>query len=181
MSDRAIIEATRKMAGLHKVDHVTYINAVVDEVNDDRTCNCTAVDGHTEYQLPNVRLMATVEDGLYIEPVVGSNVKVIFSENIEPFVCQYSAIERVIFDSVNVIQFKDGSFDGLVKVSDLVTKLNNLENKVNSIISTFNSHTHPYVNVSSPAITSPSATPIVGTLTPTQQIDIENDQITHGI
>ena len=78
------------------------------------------------------------------------------------------------------IQLNGKNYDGLVKINDLVDKLNALENKVNSIISTFNTHTHPYVNVSSPATTSPSTSPITGTLTPTQKIDLENSTVKQG-
>lgn len=140
MSDRGIIEAVNKMTGQHKVDQVTYVNAEVLSVNiDGRTCSCVAIDGHTEYTLPTVLLMASVDDGLLIEPEIGSTVKVIFSQNIEPFVVQYSEIKKItIFASTNV-QFQDGSFGGLVKVNELKTQLTNLQNTVNGIITALTS------------------------------------------
>jgi hypothetical protein len=53
---------------------------------------------------------------------------------VEGFVALYSQVDS--------IQFGDGSFDGLVKVIELTSKLNDLENKVNSMISVFNAHIH---------------------------------------
>jgi hypothetical protein len=71
-----------------------------------------------------------------------------------------------------------GEFGGLVKVVELTQKLNNLENKVNEIIVTFGTHTHAVTAVGSP--TSPTTTPIAGSLTISQRDDIENVNVRHG-
>lgn len=67
----------------------------------------------------------------------------------------------------------DGATNGLVKIPDLVTKLNNLENKVNTIISTFNAHVHPETGTT----TGPPATPVTGTLSNTVQNDLKHNKI----
>ena len=175
MSDRAIIEAANKMTGQHKVDQVTYVNAVIDSVDMvNRVCSCTAIDGHTEYQLPTVKLMASVDDGFLIEPEIGSTVKVLFSQNIEPFVVQYSGIKNITIFASTAVQFQDGTFGGLVKVSDLVTKLNALENDLNALKTAL--------------VTAIVATPTMVALTPytsqlftqTMQSELENTTVKHG-
>lgn len=180
MSDRSIKEAINKLTGLHKVDQVSYVNAVVDNVDiSKRTCDCTAIDGHTEYELPGVRLMAVVDDGILFEPVIGSTVKVIFSQNIEPFVCQYSEVENITLHANTKIQFNDGTFGGLVQINPLIEKINNLENDLNNLKSLFASWS---------IIPSDggAALKTITTKWSTEQIkntvlvDLENTKISHG-
>jgi len=170
------------MAGLHKVDPVYYVNAIVNSIDlSSRTCDCTTIDGHTEYDLPGVKLMAVVDDGLLLEPVIGSTVKVIFSQNVEPFICQYSELQNITLIAADKISLNDGSKGGLVQVIDLVTKLNNLENLVNDLAAKFNSHTHILSLTSGTGTAAPTVSPETTVLTPTKRNDIENTQIIHGI
>ena len=67
-----------------------------------------------------------------------------------------------------------------IPISGSVTeRLNKLENFVNQFVSTYNSHTHPYVNVAAPAVTSVSASLVSGTLLSTAVKDIENPKVQH--
>jgi hypothetical protein len=180
MSDRAIIEAVNKMTGRHKSDEVTYINAIVDSVDvKNRTCSCTAVDGHTEYKLPTVKLMAVVDDGVLFEPVIGSTVKVIFSQNIEPFICQYSEIENITIDARTRIKLNDGTFGGLIKIKELVDKINNLEKDINSLKTAFSTWI-PVPSDGGLALKVGTAAWTGQRLTETKVNDIENKLITHG-
>lgn len=127
--------------------------------------------------LMNISLMpkdpdGNVKKGFLIVPTVGSVVIVALTSPDTGFIAATSEVDE--------IQLNGDTYHGLVKIEDLVTKLNNLESKVNTIISTFNAHTHPYVNVATPAATSVSATPVTGTLTPTQKADLENTKVLHG-
>lgn len=133
-------------------------------------CDCSPIDGSAD--ILEVRLMAEANTGFLIVPKNNSTVIVTMLNKFTGYVSMFSEIDEIRLNGDN--------YDGLVKISDLITKLNNLENKVNIIINTFNAHTHPYVNVSTPATTSPSATPVVGTLTPTQQVELENQTVKHG-
>ena len=56
-----------------------------------------------------------------------------------------------------VIRFHDGSNNGLVKVDDLVTKLNNLEHKVNDLVTVFSGWT-PVANDGGAALKTAAAT-----------------------
>lgn len=180
MSDRALIEGVNKMTGQHKVDQVTYVNAVVDSVDmPKRICSCTAIDGHTQYDLPTVLLMASVDDGFLIEPEIGSTVKVIFSQNIEPFVAQYSDIKNITIFANTKVQLQDGSFGGLVKVIDLVSKLNTIEQDLTSLKSAFKS----WVVAPSDgglALKAVSTEWANSEITKTKQEDLENLSVIHG-
>jgi len=181
MSDRSIIEAVTKMTGAHKLNPVSYINATINSVDlDARTCEVTAIDGSVDFVIYDVCLMAVVDDGLLIEPVVGSVVKVIYSQTVEPFICQYSEIENITIISNNSITFNDGSMGGLVQGTELVAKLNKLENDLNTLKSAFAS----WVVVPSDggaALKASTAAWSGQTIPATTTLDIENSSVKHGI
>jgi len=180
-SDRAIIEAINKMTGRHKVDEVTYADAIVNSVNKPkRTCSCTVIAGHTEYQLNSVKLMAVIDDGLLIEPAIGSSVKVIFSVNLEAFICQYSEIENITIDAKTKIQLNDGTLGGLIKIEVLGEKINSLEDDINSLKQAFAT----WLTVPSDggaALKTVTAQWTGSRLKKTKVSELENTKITHGI
>lgn len=170
-SDRAIREAVEHLAGTHRDDKVFVIDATVDSVDiTTRTCVCTAIGGKAGSELPNVRLMASIDDGLLIIPTIDSTVTLLFSNFTDPCIISYSEIDTIIF--------RGGDLGGLVKVIELTTKLNNLENLVNDLISKFNSHTHQVTSTGAP--TGPNLLPETEKLTPTMRLDIENINVTQG-
>jgi len=167
--NKSIKDAIRELV---KTDDVLYSVLCkvksVDTTNN--ICDCVPINGDAD--LLEVRLMAQNTNGFLIIPSVDSVVVVTMINKYTGYVAMFSTIEE--------IQLNGKNYDGVVKIGDLVDKLNNLENKVNSIINTYNTHTHPYVNVATPATTSPSTSLVVGTLTPTQQVDLENTTVLHG-
>jgi len=181
MSDRDIEEGIRRLAGTQNVDQVNYCNAEVISVNiPARTCDCMVIDGRTEYKLPNVRLMAIVDDGILFEPVIGSTVKVIYSRLVEPFVCQYSELENITIDAITTIKFNDGSFGGLLKIKETVDKLNALEKDLNNLKTAFNS----WVIVPADgglALKIIAATWSSQSLSKTVINDLENPKVKHGL
>ena len=192
---RKILEAIQRISGTFDKDIPQLIICTVDSFDlETQTCECTPVGGDSTTTIPGVQLKAEPNDGILIIPKIGSTVIVAFSLKTSAYIFMFSDIDSVdiIIPSATVggnptrikieegkITFNDGTFDGLVKVNDLVTKLNNLENKVNSIIAIFNAHVHSGVTTGagSSAI---SPTPVSGTLTATVKNDVENGLITHG-
>ncbi len=72
-------------------------------------------------------------------------------------------------------------FGGLIKIDELVNRMNLIEDRINKMISTFDGHTH----ISPPAPVNPvtTATPLPVMATPvsqTQKTQIENTKIKHG-
>lgn len=143
----------------------------------ERTCEVTPLNGKAD--LFDVRFQAelSLTEGLFIEPKVNSTVLVAFINSVQAAVIMCSEIENIYIDTQGDTVFNGGSNDGMVKVGDLVTKLNNLENKVNDLVTWTSTHTHTGVTPG-PGSTG-TAVGIVGTLTPTQQSDLENTKVQH--
>lgn len=166
MSDRLIRNAVQIMAGTKLVDKVYSVEATVISVDEGaRTCVCQVISGKASYNLSDVRLMATVDDGILIIPVVGSNVNIIRSDYTSPYVSQYSGVDKIIM--------RGGDLGGLVKVISTAQRLNLIEEKLNSLLTAYNAHVHTGNNT-------PTASIVTGSLTLTKREDIENVNITQG-
>lgn len=194
MSDRAIITAIQKMAGVFKKDNAYYVIAKVDSVQDE-ACTVIIQSGEAELKLADVRLQVEVCDGLLITPVTGSNVLVCLSTYNPPYVALFSDIDEYylqVGDSADLItndgkrKLNGGEYGGLIKSIDpdntqigLLARLNKVENLLNEFITLYNTHTH---TSSAPgATTSPPAQTETNLISPiTSRSDIESDYITHG-
>jgi len=143
---REIREAVRKLAGTHKVDRVEYFMADVDSVDEDAATCVVILKGNAEsIKVPNVQLQSGVCDGLLIVPTVGSEVKVITSIHNDPFVAQFSDIDKVylqVGDSAYLItndgkhKLNDGSYGGLIRIDNLIKDINDTKHLVNNLLST---------------------------------------------
>ncbi len=119
------------------------------------TCDCEPINGDAD--IKDVRLMAGTGNGVTLIPAVDSIVIVQMISDVSAYVSMFSQLQS--------IQLLDGSFGGIVKIPELITKINTIENRVNAI-GTWG------------ATVSPPLAP--GPITPTVAADIENDKITHG-
>jgi hypothetical protein len=121
--------------------------------------------------LQNIRLVAEEFDKVFVLiPQIDSNV-------IVGMVDAQNGILLLASD-IDEVYLRGTEHGGLVKVSELVDKLNNLENQVNDILTTLKNTTIPLA----PSGTYPFA-PLyasINNLTPTQIADIENDKVKHG-
>lgn len=193
MSKDAFKQMLLQAVGLHNKDIIEIFICNVDAVDENAfTCDCTTIGGDAPIQIPAVQLLAEVNDGVLYVPAIDSTVIIALSTRNKSFVILTSAVSKILFViknggtfttfemSAGLIKLNDGSFDGLVKVVDLVTKLNNLENTVNALISKYNVHAHTGVSTGSSA-SGPPAILDTDVLTPTVQADLENTEITHGI
>ena len=153
MSDEKIRTAIRRIAGNGATQaHV----AEVSEVDTNRR-TAKVISNGVEYL---VQLAPASGDQLLQIPEIGSTVFVV-----DGIIVGYSDLSE--------LWLRGNQFEGLVKVSELVTKLNNLEGKVNDLLTAYNTHTH----ASSGA---PPVPTVPGTLTPTTQNDLENPLVKHG-
>lgn len=127
------------------------------------TCDCAPIDG--THMLEDVKLCAdypedspTNKAGFILVPKAGSIVIVSFKSESEAFVSMVS--------EVDFIYLNGNGYGGLVKVNDLVARLNILESKMNAFIAWGLTVTPPF----------PVSTPLIPTVT----TDIENPKVTHG-
>jgi len=170
-----ISELIQTLAKTSNKDFINFIECTVSSVDEDnRTCTVMSISKSYEGEIESVYLSAQPNDGIIQIPEINSIVKVCICSSIDyPFIIQFSDLSK--------IELLGNQYLGLVKVQPLVDKINALENKVNSIINTYNTHTHPYINVVTPANTSATTGLVTGTITPITQVsDLENTAITHG-
>lgn len=172
MSDsRSVGEAIRYHAGTHDSDPVIIVDAIVTGVDEgNRSCTCDLVGGKIGSTLDNVRLMASIDDGVLIIPALNSSVTIIFSTFTEPIVICFSEVDKIIF--------RGGDLGGMVITPNLIQKLNNLEKLMNDLISKFNTHTHQVISTGSPS--GPNLLPENTTIIQTTRDDIENKNVTQG-
>lgn len=171
MSDRSIRDAVLQMTGLHLKGQVYSVDCTILSVDESkRTCRVRVVSGKANNEF-TARLMSAIDDGVFVVPAVDSTVCVIVSDAADPYVSQFSEVDKIIL--------KGGDYGGLVRVKELTTKLNNLEKAYNDLVQKFNTHVHPGVQ-SGGSSTATTATPETKVLIVTQRKDIENESITHG-
>jgi hypothetical protein len=164
-ANRNISDALTKIVGLHKVDPIYYGDAIIESVDlPNCICSVTVVDGLAEVVIPNVRLMTVTDDGVLIEPVVGSTVTILYSQNVDPVIVQYSEIASINITSTK-FSFNGGELGGLIKSDILTQKLNNLETKFNTMLVWAATVTPPFT--SQPLIL-------------TQSSELQNKSVTHG-
>lgn len=132
-------------------------------------CTCAPINGNSDFL--KVRLQAGDGNGIIMIPKVGSVVMV------QPINDETGFVS--LFSSIDSIQFLDGTHGGLIKIDDLVTKLNNVESDINDLKTAFSS----WVTVASDggaALKAITATWFGLPLTETKKSDLENELITHG-
>jgi hypothetical protein len=188
-AERDIDEAVKKLAGTQFRDDMTVVQATVVSYDiPSRSCYCTPISGQAVTDLPNVQLMAEVDDGIMIVPTVGSTVFVLYSTHHAPFIALFSEVDQIVLISggaqikisnTGLVQFNDGTYGGLIQIAQLLTKINNLENLVNDLITKYNAHTHAGVEAGA-GITAPPTPTEDESLTPTERDELENTTVTHG-
>ena len=138
----------------------------VDETK--RTCDFTPIEADSK--VTGVRLQGALSStkGIVLVPKDNSAIVVSFFDRLTGFVVLTDELEKIIIDT-DLVVFNGGSDDGMVKINDLVTQLNNLENA-------FNAHTHittATVSGGSPGVLAVTVAPV----TPTIKSDMENAKI----
>lgn len=116
----------------------------VDE--DNRTCDCAAVSGIAEGDIPGVQLMASIDDGVLYVPAIGSTVILMYSIKNLPYIAMYSELSAIYFDVGNstltikdgLTQFNDGDFGGLTKTIVLRDALNKTNQLLTSLLNIIN-------------------------------------------
>ena len=176
-----ISDVIQQLAGVKGANKINIIEGAIVSVNEEeRTCVVNPLSDNYEGNIEEVYLSAQPNDGIIQIPSVDSVVKVCVCMGIDfPFIIQFSDLDKIVILADTSIQFNDGGFGGLVKVEELVNKINALENQINNILNVLSTTTIPLA----PSGTYPFA-PLYSSITPiapiTQVTDINNPNITHG-
>ena len=166
-----VTDIRQAIQALSGVNDLTFegIPCKVSDINTtEMTCTCTPINGDAEFF--DVLLNADADKGFTLIPADKSVVIVQQTSQATAYVSMVSKVDQ--------IYLAGDANGGLVKVQDLVSKLNALENKVNSLIIACSSQVVTLapsgVFALAPFFT--SVTP----LTPTQQTELENQTVKHG-
>jgi hypothetical protein len=178
--------AIQQLAGTYQKDN---LNAILCEVvsvdTSKRTCVVATVN--SDMEIKDVHLMAGINDGMLLIPTVGSQVVIIYSKMTTPYIALYSQLDKVICivgdSGIEVtsdsIKLNDGSLGGLIKIEDLVSKINTIEQDINTLKTVFSGWA-PVANDGGAALKAAAATWFAQQLTTTTKSDLENTNITHG-
>lgn len=155
MSD--IAQTIQELAGTRNQDEVKLYQAIVNSVDiAKRTCNVTTITGNATLTF-DAQLMSGVADGILVIPELQSYVFVLKSKYTIPFVILYSDVDNV--------SFMGGEFGGLVKVAELVKKINDLEKRLNEIAIWSGTVSPPLISI-----------PLILTV----RDNLENQSVKHG-
>ena len=139
---------------------------------DKKTCEVT-ID-RDEIILYDVLLSPDDSDmGILLIPKTGSNVVVstMFDDDTQNYVTMTGEVDQVII--------RGGSLGGLIRINDLVEKVNAIEDDINSLKQVFSTWS-PVAQDGGAALKGASGSWSSNTITLTKVKDIENDKVTHG-
>ena len=167
-----LIESLKKAFG--SMIPVQIFPAEVAEV-DEAAASCT-VKPVSGPEIFDVRIKAAINDktdGLVIVPVVGSFVLVgiIGNDPETAYIAKYDSIDKIVMHG--------GNLGGIVKVQEVVNKLNALEQDLNNLKTVFSSSWTPVPNDGGAALKTAAATWSGSTITETAVADLENPKIKH--
>ena len=168
--NRDLTEAIRTLSGMDQLSYESMVCKVTDIDTTKFTCTCSPIDGSADYiEVPyNVGAVK----GFVLEPKDGSYVALTTTSETTGFVSMVSEVNQIYLNGDN-----EG---GLVKVQDLVDRLNDIKNVVNDLITKFNSHTHILTLTSGTGTAAPTVSPETNTVPNTTVSQLENTKIKHG-
>ena len=154
---------------------------------DNKSCDVKPLNENAP--ILDVKIMTDPDKGMFLVPKVGSNVAVSMLDKDNAFIVMFSELEEILIEvgdqSIEIkdgsIVFNGGNFNGLVKVAELVQKLNKIENDLNTLKQIFSTGWVPVPNDGGAALKVAAATWSGALITPiTTQTDLENTVIKHG-
>jgi len=168
MSDKEnSFDLARSLQSLIKSNMRGYvlIDGVIELVNDNFTCDIKVQD--VVFSDVPVAVLINSQADFYAKPKVGSKCLITFRDG------NINFPQLVQCDQVELFIFNQGTLGGMVKVIDLVERLNKVESKVNTILDTLK-------GIAIPSTPYPFGTQFtaISDLVETTRADIENTKIT---
>lgn len=177
-----------KAAGLYGKDIVqVFVGSVVSVNEDERTCTVETVSAEASFEMPDVKLTGSNNDGMILIPQVDSTVLVATTDRSGAYILMTSDIDKclVIIDDQNFFEFDSTSFrfnggenEGLMKISQTVSKLNALENDLNTIKAAILGWA-PVAGDGGTALKAALAAWYGQLFVPTTQAELENTKVKH--
>jgi hypothetical protein len=184
-SNKSIRELLREITKDKTVQNYSIAVKVVSVDETERICDVEPLNG--DPLIYGVRLQSVIDgaDGFVCIPAVDSVGIVTFINNNTGYLATCSKIDKLIVKSdvqilidCDDIQFNGGANGGLIKINDLVSKLNAVENDLNTLKNIFTAWV-PIPRDGGAKLKADATAWSTQTITPTQTTDIENDKIKH--
>lgn len=149
------------------------LDGVVDNVNDNFTCDITVQD--IPYTNVPVSVLIGAQASLYQIPVVGTKCTVTFRDGSRslPQILEFDQVDTWKINCKTLVEFNGGAEGGMVLVKKLVTQMNKIESQQNQILTLLKA-----INVAATPFPFAPIFSGVNNLTPTQETQIENTKIT---
>jgi hypothetical protein len=165
-----IRQAIQALSGLNDLQYEGVVCNVSDIDLATFTCTCTPIDGSAEFY--EVLLNADADKGFTLIPKDGSVVIIQQTSQANAYLTMVSKVDQVyIAGDAN---------GGLVKVNDLVSKLNRIENDINVLKLVFSTWV-PVASDGGAALKVAAATWFAQQLIPiTTANDLQNNTVKHG-
>lgn len=174
-SEFELTEALERLLRSHCRGFIV-VDGVIDAVNDDNTCDVMV--GTTLFNSVPLKVLIKAQASVYEIPVVKSACLMGFRDgNINrPQIISVDQVDELLINCKTLVKFNGGQLGGMVKLNDVVTKLNNLEEDINKLKTAFESWT-PVPNDGGSALKAASGTWAGENLTLTVKADLENTEI----
>lgn len=166
-------EIRSRLRGIIGIDNIatSQLCTVVSVDESAMTCEVEPIDEGPNYI--DVLLMAkSSTTGIYIKPSIGSLVMISPQDEVTYFVSMYSDIDEV--------WIRGTANGGVVKVSNLITKVNKIESDLNTLKTVFSTGWVVVAEDGGAALKAAAATWAAQTITPTTANDIQSTTVKHG-
>jgi hypothetical protein len=170
-SESEIRSKLKAIVGIDKIP-MSLLGSVVSVDETEMTCRVTPNIGGADFT--DVMLMSDNEDtstGIFFKPKVGSQVMISPYSDVDYFVSMVAEVDEV--------WLRGTANGGIVKVSELVTKLNNLESDLNTLKTAFSSWVVVPTDGGA-ALKTITAAWYGSQLTQTTANDIQSNTVKHG-
>jgi hypothetical protein len=168
-ASRDIAEAVKVLSGFEDMNFESIACKVSNIDTTNMTCDCAPINGDANFL--DVRLNANYKKGFTLIPKKKSIVIISQLSDATAYVSMVSEVDEI---------FLAGDANGgLVKVQDLVSKLNTIETDINTLKTVFSSWA-PVANDGGAALKTAAATWYAHQLVPTNITDLENTHVQHG-
>jgi hypothetical protein len=185
-TNRSIRDLMREIVKDPNAEIYSVVGEIIEIDETARTCDVKPLNGDAEIFGVRLQSESNSTDGFVIIPTKNSVGIVTFINRTTGILSVCNKIDKVILKSeieINIdcekITFNGGSNDGLIKINDLITKLNAVENDLNDLKTIFSATWVPVPQDGGASLKTASASWAGATITPTQKSDIENDKIKH--
>lgn len=165
----------------------TEIGTVIDINEETLTCSI-AIENAPERVDVLLRSTTGDNDGFIIIPELNSHVLVSIIQNnpVYSFISGYSKVAKVLIKTTDNISFEIADnqiklngeqYGGLVKINQLVSRLNNIETAFNELLNHYKNHNHVHPQGPTTGLLIPS---LQSPLSITTVEELENKTIKHG-